>query len=300
MTPLIYFKRLLHHTNVAVVFACLLLITTAFLKPLVLSQPVYSFQIGFDISQSMNVADIEDNGRLITRLDYAKQTAASMLRELPCGSSIGWSVFTGRRTLTLIKPLEVCEHYAGLSAALEQITGTMRWNNGSSIGKGVHQLMKAAYDFDDHPNIVLMTDGQEAPPLEPGQRGVPNTDKFEISGLLVGVGGRTPMPIPKSNADGVQIGFWTAQEVVQRPGAMPVGGGEELSRRDDERLQTLARLTQLDYVSLDSPAALVTTAMKSDFALHRDTPTDMRWALALLALALLIWRFFPGHLFSRN
>ena len=288
------FKRLFSTPNLPFLIAFLLLLSTAVLKPVDLQRSVYSFQIGFDISQSMNVEDMSLDGEAVTRLVYAKAMAATLLQQLPCGSSVGWSVFTGRRTLTLITPLEVCEHYSGLVSSLAEVDGSMRWSNGSSIGKGIHQIMRAANDFEQASSIIFMTDGQEAPPLEQGQRGVPNTDNFKINGLLVGVGGDTPMPIPKSDASGETTGFWRAEDVVQRVPANATLVGEEFSRRDDERLSSLARLTRLEYVALDSTQTLPDQAMRADYAEQRLALTDLRWIPASAALLLLILKFLPG------
>ena len=288
------FKRLFSTPNLPFLIAFLLLLSTAVIKPIDLRRSVYSFQIGFDISQSMNVEDMSLDGEAVTRLVYAKAMAAALLQQLPCGSSVGWSVFTGRRTLTLITPLEVCEHYSGLVSSLAEVDGSMRWSNGSSIGKGIHQIMRAANDFEQASSIIFMTDGQEAPPLEQGQRGVPNTDNFKINGLLVGVGGDTPMPIPKSDASGETTGFWRAEDVVQRVPANATSVGEEFSRRDDERLSSLARLTRLAYVALDSTQTLPDQAMRADYAEQRLALTDLRWIPASAALLLLILKFLPG------
>lgn len=293
MTLPLYIKRLFSIPNLPFLLAFLLLLSTALIKPISLQRPVYTYQIGFDISQSMGVEDVMLDGQSLTRLAYAKSMATTFMQQLPCGSSIGWSVFTGRRTLTLITPLEVCEHYSGLMASLAEVSGTMRWSNGSSIGKGVHQIMRAADEFDDKTSIILMTDGQEAPPLEQGQRGVPKTEQFDVSGLLVGVGGETAVPIPKTDPEGNPIGFWNAQEVVQRVPSSFSTIGEEFSKRDDERLLSLARLTKLEYVTLESTQSLKDRAMRSNYAQYRPTLTDIRWIPATLALLLLLFKFMP-------
>jgi len=295
MNASIMVRRVFDRQNLPLLVALCLVMCAALLKPIPLKQNVFTFQIGFDISQSMNVADIMLEGMPVTRLDYAKAIAASLVQQLPCGSSVGWSVFTGRRTLTLITPLGVCEHYSGLMASLAEIDGSMRWSNSSSIGKGIHQIMRAASEFDEPTDVIFMTDGQEAPPLEPGQRGVPATEKFGIKGLLAGVGGDVPAPIPKTDPNGIQTGFWSAAEVVQRLPSSFSTVGEELSRRDDERLLSLSRLTQLDYLILDSGKALINQAELSELGQQRSTPTDIRWIPASIALLLLLWSFWPWH-----
>ena len=293
MNPPMMIRRVFDRQNLPTLVVLILVVCTSVLKPVNLERDVYTFQIGFDISQSMNVADVMLENRSLTRLDYAKAMAASLVQQLPCGSSVGWSVFTGRRTLTLITPLGVCEHYSGLMASLAEIDGSMRWSNGSSIGKGIHQIMRAASEFEAPTDVIFMTDGQEAPPLEPGQRGVPATDKFEINGLLVGVGGDMPVPIPKSGPDGIQTGFWSAEDVVQRLPSSLSTVGEELSRRDDERLLSLSRLTQLDYLILDSGQALLNQVKLSELGQQRSTLTDIRWIPASIALLVLLWSFWP-------
>ena len=290
---LTYSKRLFSAGNLPIFLAFLLLLLTVLLKPVNLQRPVYVFQIGFDISQSMNVADMMLNGEMQTRLDYAKAMAEAVLEELPCGSRVGWSVFTDRRTLTLLTPLDVCEHYSGLLAALDGINGTMRWSNGSSIGKGIHQIMRTADEYAEPTAVLFMTDGQEAPPLGQGQKGVPSTEQFDVKGLLVGIGGRTPMPIPKTDMLDNPIGFWSANDVVQRQQPVFAFGGEELSYRDDERLLALARHTQLGYVPLSSAAALIEGAINPEYASSSNVPTDVRWIPASIALLLLLLQFLP-------
>ena len=293
-----YSRRLFDKGNIPLLIAFLLLAAIPWLKPVTMDRSSYVFQIGFDISQSMNVADQTLDNRAVSRLDFAKATASSLLRQLPCGSKVGWSVFTGRRTLTLLTPLEVCEHYAGLMATLAGINGTMRWSNGSSIGKGIHQIMRTAAEyretFSEQTAVLFLTDGQEAPPLEQGQRGVPNTDQFDVEGLLIGVGGNIPVPIPKTDALGNTVGIWTATDVVQRLQPAFAKGGEELSRRDEERLLELARLTQLDYLGLDSVQALARRATSAEYAVNSQASTDIRWVPACIALLLLLWMFLPS------
>ena len=295
MSLVSYKRRLFNRSHVTLLIAFLLLLATLWMRPVTINRPVYVFQIGFDISQSMNVADQILEGLAVSRLAYAKAMAVSLLQQLPCGSRVGWSVFTGRRTLTLLTPLDVCDHYAGLISTLEEIDGTMRWSNGSSIGKGIHQIMRTADEFTESTAVLLMTDGQEAPPLEQGQRGVPNTDQFDVKGLLVGVGGSTPVPIPKTDALGNTVGVWSAYEVVQRLQPAFAAGGEELSRRDEERLLALARLTQLDYVGLDSAQTLASRATSAKYAVDSKALTDIRWVPASLALLLLLWTFLPSR-----
>lgn len=80
----------------------------------------------FDISQSMNVQDYELDGAPISRLSIAHEAVRRTLRDLPCGSRVGWAAFTGYRTILLLAPVEVCDYYNDLLASLDQIDGRMR------------------------------------------------------------------------------------------------------------------------------------------------------------------------------
>lgn len=300
MTPGYFISRLFSRSNIFLLLALLLLAIALMIRPLTLPTQVYTLQVAFDISQSMNVRDIEQGQTLVSRLEYAKRAARELLHELPCGSKIGWSVFTGRRTLTLITPLDVCEHYAGLLLSLDEIGGEMRWSNGSIIGKGIHQIMRAAHETNNATTVVFITDGHEAPPLEIGQRGMPNTDKFDVNGLIIGVGGNTPMAIPKTDSDGRAIGFWQANDVVQRVGLPSGSSHEELSRRDDKHLQKLARLTNLNYLPMNTTQELVNAIVASGFSQSQQSSRDVRWVPAVLALLLLCWRFLPRWIDWKN
>ncbi len=277
--------------------ALLLLLSTLVMPTIEQDRPVFSIQLSFDISQSMNVEDVSLNGARVSRLNFAKAAARSLLQSLPCGSRVGWSVFTGRRNITLVSPLDVCLHYSGLLASLETLDGRMRWANASSIGKGLHQAMRAAQLANDNLAVIYISDGHEAPPLRHGQKGIPDTSRFEIDGLVVGVGGESPARIPKTDAEERITGYWQAEDVVQLTDvSTTVQGGEELSRLYAEHLIKLAQLTGLNYVELDSVDAIANAVRAASFSQIKSTPVDLRWIPAALALLLLCMRFFPWNI----
>jgi len=280
--------------DLALLLALIGLLVAIFLPPITLPRPVHHYQVTFDISQSMNVRDIETASGTQSRLEFAKTAVQFLLRQLPCGSRLGWSVFTGQRTIPLVVPLEICEHYGGLSSALELIDGKMRWFNGSSVGKGLHQSLRAANAIGEDAAIIMISDGHEAPPLRPGQKGLPKSEGLGIKGLLVGVGGDSPVRIPKTDTEGRQLGYWQAHEVSQQPGVAGRPSQEELSRLKSEHMIQLAQLAELEYIRLSTPDDLLQTLQTLDLARLAPAPVDFHKIPAALALALLCWRFFPA------
>lgn len=289
----LFSHRVFAANNLPIILALLALSASLLMPPVAQKQSVFTLQVTFDISQSMNVKDVEIDGKAVTRLQLGRAAAQSLLLNLPCGSKLGWSVFAGRRVINLVTPLEICDHYAGLLSSLDQVDGRMRWLEASSVGKGVHQTMRAAKAIGEQTAVVFISDGHEAPPLRQGQRGLPDSSRINVGGLVVGVGGDTPVRIPKTDTDGNNIGYWQAAEVIQRPNVGIGQSHEELSRLHEDYLIKVAQLAELNYLRLDSVNALSAALKNARFAQIKPIPADLNWIPALLALLLLAWRFVP-------
>jgi len=292
----------LFSSSVLIILALASLIACVLLKPKVLPRPAYNFQLTYDISQSMNVQDYIVDEMASSRLSMAKKATTELLQKLPCGSNIGFSVFTGRRVVTLVTPVEVCQHYAGLLNSLNMIDDDMRWAESSGIGKGLHQSIRSVDGIGNSTRVIFMTDGQEAPPLRADHRGMPNTDKFSTQGIIVGLGGTTPVRIPKTfDKDGRVSSYWQAHEVVQRSDTTLGPSHEELSKRQDSHLSKLGRLANLVYLPLDTTEQLADVAMVESLAHQKMVSVDLRWIPASFALLLLCLRFVPNSfLFFRQ
>ncbi len=270
-----------------------LLIVALWLPPIDRPQPIHRYLVTFDISQSMDVTDVSLEGASVSRLALARAAAAELLLALPCGSRVGWNALAGQRTMLLLEPLEVCEHYAGLLSSLEGIDGRMRFANASSIGKGLHQSLRAAAAIGGSTRLVLISDGHEAPPLSQGESGMPRDEGLGVSGLIAGVGGDTLTRIPKSDAQGRQIGYWQASEVKQLDGPEAGQSHEELSSLRERHLDELAQLASLGYRRLQIPADLARHLLDEPGTQRHTVPTDLRWVPVSLALLLLAVRFLP-------
>jgi mxaL protein len=290
-----------------------------------LPQKTYSYIVVFDITQSMSVEDYELDGMPVSRLRFAREAARRALRQLPCGSRVGWGAFAEYRTILLIAPVEVCSNYNDLLTSLERIDGTMRWANASEIRKGVYWAMRAAKEVGGKPDVLFLTDGQEAPPeVGPGLPMFDDLKRGELHGRLVGVGGYVPRRIPRTDDDGRMIGYWRADEVVQledvvggedgggtavasagagveaAPGAGASGARpkritshEQLSEVREPHLRALAEQVGFNYTHLTSPQGLGESMQDSRFARKLSAQVDIGWIPALAALLMLAVRFRP-------
>ncbi len=283
--------------DVPIAFALLLLIIAPFSPPLDLPRDTYDYIVVFDLTQSMNVQDYELDGEAVSRLAFAKHAVRSALQDLPCGSRIGWGAFAEYRTVVLLAPVEVCSSYNDLLAALDRIDGRMRWKEASEITKGVFWSMRAARDLGASANIIFLSDGQEAPPLDSTREAVALFDDLtvgEIEGWLVGVGSDTPRPIPRTDGEGNPIGYWHADQVIQRATSPdePAGSStEHLSALHERHLQSLARQVGFQYRRLSDLDSIKETLRDSRFAKRTRVPTDIAWIPGALALILLAFRF---------
>jgi len=273
----------------------------------VLPRRVFDGIVVLDITQSMNTLDTLLDGRPASRLAFAKARLHAALSQLPCGARLGWGVFTEYRSYVLLLPVEVCAHYAQLSATLDRIDGTMAWAGGSEISKGVISALRIAGRMPQRPAVVFFTDGHEAPPLRSDYVPLVPDDAADRHGIIVGVGGDALLPIPKFDPTGHPIGVWGADEVLQappQPGSIeadpttarpPAAGSEHLSSLKQGHLRELAELTGLGYVRL-GPSTDVAGILQDDRAAHTlAAPVDARAPLAAIALALLIVAIGPAR-----
>ena len=273
-----------------------LALAVALLRPsLSLPRDTWDHLVVFDLTQSMNVEDLEHQGAPISRFNAARQALRLVLPELPCGSRVGLGAFAEYRTVMLLAPIEVCENYHDLLASLDRLDPVMRWGNASEITKGAFWAMRTAKALEPHPDLIFFTDGQEAPPLS--AVALPLFDDLkagQVRGWIVGTGGLIPRPIPRTDAEGRPMGMWRAEEVVQGTAADGVGSREHLSSLREAHLRDVARLVGLNYLRLDAPDRLRAVMLDPRFARRHDEPTDVSWLPLSLALALMVWWARPS------
>ncbi len=282
-----------------------------------LNRDVYRFVFALDITQSMNVSDVAFEHEPVSRLEFAKQAVREALRRLPCGSQAGLAIFTEHRTFLLFAPVEVCENYAVLSTMLDRIDWQMAWAARSEVSKGLYSALDVTGQLGEETRLVFMTDGHEAPPVHPDFRPRFQGTPGRISGAIIGIGGTTPVPIPKLDAEGKTIGHWRAREVLQVDtyslgrGATDIEaepmvgvdmsdvqqriarGTEHLSLLREAHLRRLAGETRLDYFQPDTAEALGRWLERSPYAHQKVKETNLSWlagAAAILCLLLALVR----------
>lgn len=269
------------------------------------ARDTFELVIAFDVTQSMNVADYELDGRFVSRLDFARRSARRALAELPCGSKVGWAAFAEYRTVMLIAPIEVCTNYHDLLASLDQIDWRLRWGHASEVAKGVFWALRGVKEYAGKPDLIFISDGHESPPQSgTGPQMFDDLSRGEVHGWIVGAGSDAPQPIPRTDAAGKPIGHWRADEVVQRidpvSGTIAAGSREHLSQMHEPHLRAIAEKVGLGFARLDELGTLGRLMRDPRHARPGRAEVDLAWLPASLALALLVFAFRPAWRNSRR
>lgn len=273
-----------------------------------LSRSVFDHIIVVDITRSMNVSDYRINDRPTSRLEMVKSAMRSALRELPCGSRLGLGLFTERRSFLLFEPIEVCSGFEAIDTAIERIDWRMAWGADSRIADGLYDALIHFQDLGA--NLVFVTDGHEAPPLNPRYKREFGTVKGKLKGVIVGAGGLSLVPIPKFDERGEAVGFYSEDDVPHRStfglppkppseiegyhernapfGSELVIGTEHLSSLKEDYLRGLAEEAGLLYSRLENIEDLGRALQNPEFARFETVASDIRWLPVGLALAALV------------
>ena len=288
--------------------ALILAIATRVMPGIRLKHDAYDVLAIVDVTGSMNTPDATAAGEPASRLEAVKDRLRGLAAKLPCQSRLGFGIFSERRAFILFTPVEVCSNFAGVDAAITALDWRMAWEGDSYVANGIYDAIRYAGDLDA--NLLFFTDGHEAPPLP-----FSGTPKFEgktgdVKGLIVGVGGIAPTPIPKFDDEGREIGVLGPEDVMQenrsgppppdaasRPGYHPKWapygsatgtGTQHLSSVKEEHLRLIASLTGLAYTTLDGTNALLRAFEAAAVPHEVVVETDIRAYPAGLALLLLV------------
>lgn len=300
--------------------AILVMLVVIMFKPtLRLPSPVQRWLIVVDITQSMNVSDYWVEQKSVSRLEFSKRAIRQALSHLPCGSEVALGVFTERSIVTVLKPLEVCEHFNALDETVAQLDWRMAWAADSFIAHGLYDAISKVKKINPNLRLAFITDGHQAPPLSEG-----NTPQFEgkagqVIGTVLGVGGSRPAPIPKFDEKNNVTGYWDKEEVMRfatfgvnrktqsvlemeegyhgrnAPHGNKPAEVEEahLSALDATHLAALAHQTGLEYSTLQQTSTLSGVLNASQFATWQPSIADLRPWLAILCFIMVVLYLMP-------
>jgi len=289
----------------ALVLAALVLLPVFLAPQHMLAGTTFAYLFVIDVSESMNVRDVDSDVPTTSRLDRAKAAVIAALAALPCGSRIAVALFAGSDTLVLFEPLEVCRHYPAIEQVVNGIDWRMAWDGDSRVEAAVvnalHEAGNRGLD------LVFLSDGDEAPHVAVPHMGELLALQGKVKGWLVGTGSPQASPVPRLDADNKVIGYWTAVDAVREgfypnlselvkqsdsPGELERSGAldevqEHKSALNEDYLRLVGASAGLGYVKADSPARVASTISDAATARHEPAERDMR-ILFGLAAALLV------------
>jgi len=289
-----------------------------------LPKRVFDWFIVLDITQSMNVRDVAEHEKAMSRLAYSKRAIRESLKSLPCGSRVAIGLFTERDTTTITYPMEVCEHFGALDETVAHIDWRMAWAADSFIINGLFSSIAQTPKLDKNMRLAFISDGHQAPPINPDY-----APKFEgkagaVNGGVFGVGGETPSRIPKLDEDDNISGYWELEEAMryatfgvskktqsalemenQHGRNAPFGSNPaektnaHLSALDENNLKELAKVTGLNYLRLSNTNTMSDMLTSNKMATWRISKTDLRALFAIPSMFLVMLFFVPSYFFQQ-
>ena len=262
-----------------------------------------------DISESMNVRDVDYPKPQTDRLTLAKLAVREGMASLPCGSKVSIGLFAGDEVTILFEPLEICRHFPAIEQVVAGLDRRMRWIGDSWV---TNVLTASIVEADKRKlNLVMITDGDEMP-----QRSAPIVTELsklrgKVKGVLLGVGGDALQPIPRLNQKDEVIGYWTREEAVlegNHPNLLPtvrnLAPGEKapdgmldevtehISSFNKVFMQALSQASGFSLVRINTPVDAVNALKNKDYQKQAMAERDARWILGLIAVALILLGWF--------
>jgi mxaL protein len=163
--------------------------------------------------------------------------------------------------------------------------------------------------------LIFLSDGDEAPHAFVPHMADLLAVQGKVKGLLVGVGGPRPQPIPRLDADNRIVGYWTAVDAVREgfypnlaelvkqaasPAELERSGAldevqEYRSALNEEYLNLIAASAGLGYISADSSQRVASAIADPGIARHEKAERDMRIVFGLAATLLVALGWVQGR-----
>lgn len=287
----------------------MLLLLLAAARPTVpLQRDIHTYLLVVDITQSMNVVDMELQGKPASRIAYTKNLLHDAIASMPCGTRVGVAIFAGVLVTTLFTPMEVCANFHPLQDTVQHLEWRQASHGNSRLGFGLLSAAGAVKSLHEPAQVIFLSDGEEAPMLHAFNRADLSNWQGGNGWLLVGIGGNKPSPVPKMDENNKVIGYWSNNTYQLEPGIAQVSDETRLKRDDgvatqdyerhlssldEKHLEELAKEIKGRYLRGDSIAALL-TAIRQQKPTSRDrAPFEIHWLLAGIAGLLLLAAHLP-------
>lgn len=292
--------------RLALLALALLVLLPVFAAPeMRLPGSTYAWLFVIDITESMNVRDVDARKPDESRLDRAKASVIAALANLPCGSTASVALFAGADTVTLFEPLEVCAHFPAIEQTVRNVDWRMGWDGDSRIEAALVNAIGEAGRR--HLDLIFVTDGDEAPHVDVPRLGDLLALRGPVHGWLLGVGSAQPRPVPRLDADNRIVGYWTAidaarqgfhpnlveaiehasAEALEKSGALD----EVVEHRSALRaayLKQLGTAAGLGYATAENDDTLANLAVDPRLRREQDAERDVRFVFGLAAALLLL------------
>lgn len=262
-----------------------------------------------DISESMNVADIDYPKPRTDRLTLAKGAVRESMASLSCGSRVSVALYAGDEFVVLFEPLEVCRHFPAIEQMVSGLNRRMRWIGDSLLTKTLTSAIETAEKF--NMNLVVLTDGDEMPHTAMPYVNAILKLRGKVKGLLLGVGGHALQPIPRFNERGEFTSYWTKEEAVLQgnypdllayvrnlaPGEQALEGmldkvTEHTSSYNKRSMEVISRAIGFDLVHIDKPSDAINALSDSKFKKYAMADRDARWIYGLIVAGLVLIGWF--------
>lgn len=316
MTNRQYFKKFAAHQDLLLLLAVLTLLLLALLKPSVpVKRDIHSYFFIVDITQSMNAADMQVNGKPASRLDHTKQLLRETISSLPCDTKVGLGMFSGVNVVTLYLPVEVCANFSAIQDTLDHVDWRNAWTADSRVRESMLSTSRVVSNFPEPAQVVFFTDGEEAPKLHAFNTRDLSTLQNADGWLLVGIGSEKGAAIPKYTEKNQLLGYWSHESMQLAPGAAPIAAAGLLNRKKDiaesvndrylsklseASMQAMAKEISATYVRGDSFMTLQSAMKKQKPARHEWTPWSLSSLLAGFAGLCLLLAYLPISRFVKK
>lgn len=293
--------------------ALLLLLPVWFKPTLSMQSKVSDTLFVIDVSESMNVPDVAHPRPRTPRLTLAKEAVQTTMASLPCGSRVSVGLFAGEEVVVLFEPLEVCSHYLSIEQVISRLNTHMRWIGDSWLIRGVINGIEEAQTRDL--SLVFVTDADEMPHTTTPRIADLLPYQGKVKATLWGVGGETPLPVPKVDAQGNTMAYWTPEDAVMEGNypnlhgyvkylgegeTVPEGAldevSEHLSAFNKSLMQSIAQMLKISYQVVQHPKDGLNTLNQASLQKQAQAPHDARWLFGLAAIMSVFIGWFWQHI----